>query len=126
MMIKLDALNVFLRCQVIWYRVASSLAGSAAVGTPQLLCQLLCHLRISQSSLNAVLPRPPHMQSSSFARASMIKPGVLLRVVSNAVVLWLVLAILWMTLPSPLVKNGPDFYVTKRLKTGKNLIRVYE
>ena len=56
----------------------------------------------------------------------MIKPGVLLRVVSNAVVLWLVLAILWMTLPSPLVKNGPDHYVTNRLKTGKNLIRVYE
>jgi hypothetical protein len=24
------------------------------------------------------------------------------------------------------VKNGPDIYVTKRLKAGKNLIRVYE
>lgn len=56
----------------------------------------------------------------------MIRPGVVLRIVLNAVIAWLVLAILWMTLPSPLVKNGPDIYVTKRLKAGKNLIRVYE
>jgi hypothetical protein len=56
----------------------------------------------------------------------MIRPGVLLRIISHAVLAWLVLAIIWMTLPSPLVKNGPDIYVTKRLKAGKNLIRVYE
>jgi hypothetical protein len=56
----------------------------------------------------------------------MIRPAVLLRIISNAAIVWLVLAIIWMTLPSPLVKNGPDIYVTKRLKAGKNLIRVYE
>jgi hypothetical protein len=56
----------------------------------------------------------------------MIRPAVLLRIISNAVIVWLVLAIIWMTLPSPLVKNGPDIYVTKRLKAGQSLIRVYE
>jgi hypothetical protein len=63
---------------------------------------------------------------SYFPGAAMIRPGVLLRIISHAVLAWLVLAIIWMTLPSPLVKNGPDIYVTKRLKAGKNLIRVYE
>ena len=56
----------------------------------------------------------------------MIRPAVLLRVIVNAAIAWLLLAIIWMTLPSPLVKNGPDFYVTQRLKAGKSLVRVYE
>ena len=56
----------------------------------------------------------------------MIRPGVLLRIISHAVLAWLVLAIIWMALPSPLVKNGPDIYVTKRFKAGKSLTRVYE
>jgi hypothetical protein len=58
--------------------------------------------------------------------ASMIRPGVLLRIISHVVLAWLLLAIIWMTLPSPFVKNGPDFYVTKQLKASKRLIRVYE
>lgn len=56
----------------------------------------------------------------------MIRPSVLVRIVVNAVIVWLVLAIVWMTLPSPLVKNGPDIYVTKQLRAGRDLIRVYE
>ena len=56
----------------------------------------------------------------------MIRLGVLLRIISHVVLAWLLLAIIWMTLPTPLVKNGPDIYVTNRLKAGKRLIRVYE
>ena len=84
-------------------------------------------LATSQSSAITVLvPHHPMQPQPYFPGAAMIRPSVLLRIVTNAVIAWLVLAIIWMTLPSPLVKNGPDYYVTKRLKAGKSLIRVYE
>lgn len=84
-------------------------------------------LVISTSSSITLSASSHRMQVSSyFPGAAMIRPGVLLRVVANAVLAWLLLAIIWMTLPSPLVKYGPDIYVTNRLKAGKTLIRVYE
>ena len=53
---------------------------------------------------------------------------MLLRVVLSGAVVWLLLAVLWMGLPSPSheYSGDPNAYATWALQTGRTLTRIYE
>jgi hypothetical protein len=57
----------------------------------------------------------------------MLKIITVVRLVLYGLLLWVLLVVLWLALPSPSVEfSGPNAYSTAVLKASKTLTRVYE
>jgi hypothetical protein len=85
---------------------------------------------IGQHNFNSsaiIMPSPENKSSISCGPWKLFR--FVLRVAFFGVLAWVILALLWAFLPSPLRDHNPDngsLYPTSQLRAGKTLTRVYE